>query len=157
MKARLGIAVLALVAGCGDNARSNDEPKLDLKLLRDRIWIDHMPRSDTDKVHVFAVLSKQARRPAMGGFHHASMWAGEFEAFRYELNQDELRIVLPQSGDTETLKVKPTYCKDYEGGPDYCLGIQGSSRGAKAYISNRGWEIRSLDELEAKLKALMLK
>ena len=143
------VAVVTGVVGCDRGAHVQEH---DLKLLRDRIWIDHMPRSETDKVHGFAVLSRKQRQPVMGGFFHQSMWEGHFEGFRYEQTGEELRIVLPQSGDRETLTVKPWRCN--EGGMDYCLEITGASRGPTKYYSRRGWEIRSLRELDSKLVTL---
>jgi hypothetical protein len=58
-----------------------------------------------------------------------------------------MRIVFPQSGDRETLTVKPHRCN--EQGMDYCLDVSGSTRGVSRYYSRKGWEIRTVDEAEA--------
>jgi hypothetical protein len=121
--------------------------------VKDRLWIDHLPRSETDKINVFVALSQRPRQPPLGIFEQVSMWEGHFEAFRYEQHEGEWRIVLPQSGDKETLTIKASECR--QSGMDYCLEVEGASRGPKRYYSRRGWEIRSLDAVDA-LRAKLL-
>ena len=141
-------AALACVAGGSywmlrDDRVSSEH---DASLVRDRVWVDHMPRSETDKMNVFVALSQRPRQPPIGIFEQVSMWEGHFEAFRYEQNQEEWRIHLPQSGDKETLTIKASEC--HQSGMDYCLEVEGASRGPKRYFSRKGWEVRSLDAVD---------
>lgn len=127
----------------------------DTRLLKDRVWIDHMPKNDRDRVHVFAALTPRPRQGPQGPFgifELIGQWEGHFEAFRYEAQGEEMRIVFPQSGDRETLTVKPSKCN--EQGMDYCLDISGNSRGVSRYYSRKGWEIRTVDEAEALVTSL---
>jgi len=123
----------------------------DTKLLKDRLWIDHVPKHDRDKMQLFVALTKRPGRQGpkgpVGAFETVSAWEGHFEAFRYESHGEEMRVLFPQSGDRETLTVKPSKCN--EQGMDYCLDVSGSSRGVSRYYSRRGWEIRTVDEAEA--------
>lgn len=105
------------------------------KLLQDRIWIDHMPRNDRDTINVFVALTEQP----MGVFQASSQWKGAYEIFRYEAHGDELRLVFPQNGDREKITAKARRCN--ERGMDYCLEVDGASRGVKRYYSRKGWEV----------------
>lgn len=136
--------VVVALAACGDGRVTAEH---DSKLVRNRIWIDHIPTSQTDKVNAFAVLTKEARRPAIGAFHKASQWEGQFEAFLYELGGNELRAVFPQNGDRETIKLDARACS--ESRFDYCLDVEGSKRGVKRYYSKKGWEIRDTEQLDS--------
>ncbi len=120
------------------------------KLLKDRVWIDHMPKNERDKLNVFVALTPRPRQGPQGPFgifESVSMWEGHFEAFRYESQGEEMRIVFGQTGDKETLTVKASKC-DVQG-MDYCLDISGNSRGVGRYYSKRGWEVRTVDEAQA--------
>lgn len=105
-------------------------------LLADRIWIDHVPRNDKDTINVFVMVSEQAA----GVFQAASQWRGSYEVFRYEANGGELRLVYPQTGDREAVRAKARRCTEQR--MDFCLEIEGASRGVKKYYSKEGWEIR---------------
>ena len=147
MRKLLAVAVLS-AAGYGvwhwhssDTARPNE-------LVRDRIWIDHLPRNERETIQTFVILKDN---PA-GVFNQASMWAGKYELFRYEMQGRQNRMEFPQTGDRDDVRAEASEC--HEAGMDYCLTLAGSSRGAKRYYSREGWEIRSLDEARAKLDAL---
>jgi len=118
------------------------------KLLQDRIWIDHMPRNDRDMINVFAALTEQP----VGIFQAASQWKGAYEIFRYEANGDEMRLVFPQTGDREKITAKARRCS--ERGMDYCLEVDGASRGVKRYYSRKGWEVGTQRQLSTKLEEL---
>jgi hypothetical protein len=112
-------------------------------LVTDRIWIDHIPRSDRDTIRVFAAVSEHA----VGLFQTTSQWRGAFEAFRFEAAGGELRVVFPQTGDRETVRAKVRRCS--EQGMDFCLDLDGASRGVKRYYSREGWEIGGRHDLDA--------
>jgi hypothetical protein len=121
------------------------------RLVVDRIWIDHLPRNDTDTVQGFIAISKDAR----GVFGAASQWRGSHELFRYEARGAELRIVYPQTGERETVRALARRCTEHD--MDFCLEIKGASRGVKNYYSRKGWEIdhaRGSEAIEARLDAL---
>ncbi len=105
------------------------------QLVLDRIWIDHIPRNDRDTVQVFAAISEEP----FGVFQAASTWKGQYELFRYEARGSELRIVYPQSNERETVRHKARRCSENQ--MDYCLELDGGTRGVKRYYSRKGWEI----------------
>ena len=115
-------------------------------LVQDRIWIDHMPRNDRDTVNVFAALTQEP----VGVFQAASLWRGQYEAFRYEQHGDQIRLVFPQTGDKEAINVTAYECSD--GGFDYCLDVKGASHGVKRYYSREEWVIDSRDALASSLQ-----
>jgi hypothetical protein len=113
------------------------------QLFADRIWLDHVPRSDKDTIQAFVAISEHS----VGAFQATSMWRGGFEAFRYEAHAGELRALYPQTGDREAIRVKAKRCN--EQGMDYCLELDGASRGVKRYYSRKGWEIEGAHDLDA--------
>lgn len=119
------------------------EPASDAKLLQDRLWVDHVPKNDRDPFNVFAVLSEEP----LGTFQRTSLWRGQYENFRYELSGAELRVLFPQTADKERLRVSASRCNTE--GMDFCLEIEGSTRGVKRYYSRKGWEIGKLDQAHA--------
>jgi hypothetical protein len=117
--------------------------------VTDRLWIDHIPKSDKDIIQIFAALTEEP----IGIFQATSQWKGEFELFRYEQHGGELRMVFPQTGTRDRVKAKATECDKH--GMDFCLELEGASRGVKRYYSREGWEIgsvRDLDTLKAQLR-----
>jgi hypothetical protein len=119
------------------------------KLVLDRLWIDHIPRNEREMVKVFVVLSEEP----VGAFNESSAWAGSFEAFKYTRTGGELRVVYPQTGAKETIKVKARSCS--ERGMDFCLELDGG-KGAKRYYSREGWELRSLADEQRLLSQISL-
>ena len=113
------------------------------RLVADRIWIDHIPRNERDTINVFAAVSEHS----IGVFQATSQWRGAFEAFRYEANGGELRLFFPQTGDRERARAKARRCTEQH--MDFCLEIEGASRGAKRYYSREGWEIGGGHDLDA--------
>lgn len=117
------------------------------KLVVDRLWIDHIPRSEREMVKAFVVLSEEP----IGVFNESSAWTGNFEAFKYEARKGELRVVYPQTGKGETIGVKARKCD--ERGMDFCLELDGG-KGAKRYYSREGWELRSLADEQRLIRQL---
>jgi hypothetical protein len=156
MKKLLVLAVISTCAvagwrvlrggGSGDEAAALD----DSKLVLDRIWIDHMPKNERDQISVFAAISDEP----IGVFQTASVWKGHFELFRYEARGNEIRIHYPQNNDREKVTTKAQRCSERDF--DYCLELDGASRGVKRYYSRKGWEIDGAarpDELRARIEA----
>jgi len=115
------------------------------ELVENRVWIDHMPRTERDTIQVFLTLGDDS----MGVFQQSSVWKGSYELFQYEAHGSELRAVFPQTGERETMKAKATECS--QNGFDYCLELSGGSRGAKRYYSMEGWELDSMRGLDGKV------
>jgi hypothetical protein len=116
--------------------------------VTDRFWIDRLPRDERDKINIFATISRQP----VGIYEVRSMWTGAFEAFRYELSGNELRVLFPQTNTREKLTVNARRCN--EKGMDFCLDVSGGSHGVQHYYSREGWEIRDLGDVEAAERAL---
>lgn len=107
----------------------------DSKLALDRVWIDQMPRTERDQVSVFIAITEEP----IGVFQTSSVWKGAYELFRYGITGNELRVLYPQDGSREQIKVTARRCD--ENSFDYCLELAGASRGVKRYYSRKGWEI----------------
>jgi len=144
----LVIAVVVVVASLWGWKRATHSPEN--RLVADRIWIDHIPRNERDTIRVFALISEHS----IGVFQATSQWRGAYEAFRYEASGPELRLLFPQTGDRETVRAKARRCN--ESGMDFCLELDGASRGVKRYFSREGWEIDggNVDAIERKVDAL---
>jgi hypothetical protein len=113
-------------------------------LFYDRIWIDHLPTSDTDALQLFAALTEQP----VGVFQKASSWKGDWELFRYEPRGDgQVELLFPQSKDKARVSYRAWQCKEKKDF-DFCLEMSGG-RGGKKYYSQRGWEIGSLAGVRA--------
>jgi hypothetical protein len=156
MKKLLFVVVVAVAVGALWSARrghpSADAPQ---RLFADRIWIDHVPRGERDTIQVFAAVSEHS----IGVFHAASQWRGRYEMFRYEAHGGELRLVYPHTGERDTVQTRARRCN--EQGMDFCLELDGASRGVKRYYSREGWEINGAadakaieDAIERRLAAL---
>jgi hypothetical protein len=146
-KLMLGVAVLGTI-GYGVYHWRADAPSAHKELVENRLWIDHMPRTERDTIQVFLTLNDEG----IGTFQSTSAWKGSYELFQYEGHAGELRIIYPQTGDRETVHAKATKCRD--AGFDYCLEMSGGTRGVKRYYSMEDWEIGSVREMDAKIKAL---
>ena len=145
---KLLLAVFMVSMGC-----SGPEAKVDKISSLDRIWIDHLPKTESDTIHVFAAITQEP----MGIFQATSQWKGNFELFVYEAHGDTIRAVYPQDRSKEELKVSARTCSDMRD-MDYCLEIKGASRGPKKYYSRKGWEIEAAstaDDIALRGKAIV--
>jgi hypothetical protein len=107
----------------GDEART---------LLIDRNWIDRMPETNRDRLHVYRFV------PSMGGgvYQDRTIFKGTFELFMFEATDTELRMVLPETNDRVTVP----YRIEAVDGPapfDLRLTIDGDPRGPKKYYGIR--------------------
>jgi hypothetical protein len=150
-KAILFVIVAMVVVGAVSRARETAPAALARQLIADRIWLDHIPRSERDTVQAFFAGSEDA----VGLFGASSQWRGGYELFRYEASASELRVVYPQTGERENITAKARRCSERD--MDFCLEIEGASRGVKKYYSRKGWEVsgaRDRREIEARVEAL---
>jgi len=140
MKKLLFILILALAAyllwrwwNSGKDAGTADRGE---KTFYDRLWVDHLPKSETDTFELFAAVTEQP----MGIFQSTSAWKGSFEIFRYEPAGDGKAVLFyPQNKQKERVSYRASACS--EKGFDFCMELSGASRGARRYYSQRGWEL----------------
>lgn len=122
------------------------------ELVYDRLWVDHLPKTETDEIKIFAAITDEP----IGIFQATSVWRGAFELFRYE-NQGDGKIVLmyPQTKEKERAAYRATKCS--EAGFDFCMELSGASRGGKRYYSQKGWELgaHSARALESRVTDLV--
>ncbi|AUX38980.1 hypothetical protein SOCE26_003620 [Sorangium cellulosum] len=123
----------------------------DAKTLVGRVWLERIPRNDTDQVQLVALLADEP----LGVFQRQSRYEGSYALFRYELRGDrKAQLLFPQDKSKHEVAFDARPC-DVEGF-DYCLDLSGAPRGAAKYYSRKGWEIDASDApaLESALRAL---
>jgi hypothetical protein len=132
---KLALGMMLLVGGgLGWRAMHNDAP--DPKLIFDRFWIDHMPRSPDEKFQPFFINSEVP----FGRFVVRTQWTGAFEEFHYHVIPREPGVLDLLFGATrEIQRVRYTARPCHENGFDYCLDLAGTSRGVKRYYSKKEW------------------
>lgn len=132
--------------------RSSAETARGQEMFYDRIWVDHMPKSETDTFQIFVAVTEQP----MGVFQQTSRWKGQFELFKYAARGDgQVELVFPQSGTREKVRYRAWKCKEQSF--DFCLQVDGASRGLKKYYSLEGMEVgtHSLAEAEGAANRLL--
>ena len=150
------VAYVALRRGGGEGDKAQT---MDKGIVLDRIWIDHIPKNDRDVFNIFVAITEEP----FGIFQATSQWKGSFELFRYEATDSEIRLVYGQTGEKEKVKVKAAKCN--ERGFDFCLQLDGASRGVKKYYSMEDWVIdgtpasrlNELEHLRTRMTALLAK
>ncbi len=150
--AAFALAALCAGAACSSDPRGSAKRVSDAEapaLLIERNWIDRMPESHSDKLHVFRFV------PTMGGgvYQDRTLFKGTFELFTFTATGDEIRFSLPETRQ----KVRARYTIETVDGPapfDLRLSIPDSPRGPKVYYGMRGETDRDGQQLEAKLSAL---
>jgi len=121
------------------------------ELFYDRIWVDHLPKNDTDTFQIMVAVTEQP----MGVFQQTSRWKGQFELFRYTARGDgQVELVYPQTGTREKVRYRAWKCSEQSF--DFCMQIDGASRGIKKYYSLEGMEIGTHTLTEAQSRAQRL-
>ena len=151
MKLVRTIAAFGLAAGVVAAGVSVLRPSpADSKLLVGRIWIDRLPKQETEHAEVVVVLDAEP----IALFQRASRFEGSWAMYRYELRGDEkIQLLFPQDKTKHEVGYKAAAC-DVKGF-DYCLDLTGAPRGAKRYHSRKEWviEAETPEELDAELRA----
>lgn len=116
------------------------------KLLLDRNWLDRMPETDRDRLHVYRFV------PSMGGgvFQDRTLFKGTFELFMFETSGDEIRFNLPETHQ----KVVSKFRIENVRGPepfDLKLTIDADPRGPQVYYGIRAETDRDGHLLEQRL------
>jgi hypothetical protein len=129
------IFVAAISAACSSSSSSSsrqvpsDEAR---QLLLDRNWLDRMPETDRDRLHVYRFV------PSMGGgvFQDRTLFKGTFELFMFETGDGTIRFVLPETKE----KVTSTFRIETVDGPapfDLKLTVDPDPRGPGVYYGMR--------------------
>lgn len=122
------LLLLALV-GCGGSKDLSVEQQK--SLLIDRNWMDRMPETKHDRLHVYRFV------PGMGGgvFQDRTVFKGTFELFRFEAQNGEIRFDLPETDEKITSKFKIEEVKQPPF--DLKLTISDDPRGPHIYFGMR--------------------
>ncbi len=127
----IALALLAVTACSShhDKKITGDEAR---QVLLDRNWIDRMPETERDKLHVYRFV------PSMGGgvYQDRTIFKGTFELFQFEATNTEIRFNLLETHD----KVTSRYTIEQVDGPapfDLKLTIDGDPRGPHTYYGMR--------------------
>jgi hypothetical protein len=133
------LLLLALIGCTSHKATHND-------LLIDRNWIDRMPQTERDKLHVYRFV------PSMGGgvFQDRTLYKGTFELFHFSAKGDELHFVLPETHQDIVSKFRI----EEVNGPkpfDLKLTIEADPRGPSVYYGVRAETDRDGHALEDRL------
>ena len=143
----LVVLVIALSA-CSHKSKTidTDEAK---RLLIDRNWIDRMPQTERDKLHVYRFV------PSMGGgvFQDRTLFKGTFELFMFEVDGGQLEFSLPETHE----KVRSNFSIEKVDGPapfDLKLTVWSDPRGPTIYYGMRSETDRDGHLLEQRLHHL---
>jgi hypothetical protein len=142
------LVLFVALAACSPAKKSGivdrDEAR---KLLLDRNWIDRMPETTRDRLHVYRFV------PSMGGgvFQDRTLYKGTFELFMFETNGDEIRFNLPE---TEQKIVSKFHIETVDGPKpfDLKLTIDADPRGPQVYYGMRSETDRDGHVLEQRLR-----
>ena len=127
----IALALLAATACTSHHSKTltGDEAR---QVLIDRNWIDRMPETERDKLHVYRFV------PNMGGgvYQDRTIFKGTFELFQFEATNSEIRFNLLETHD----KVTSHYTIEHVDGPapfDLKLTIDNDPRGPHTYYGMR--------------------
>jgi hypothetical protein len=127
------VTASATAAACSSGHQTREVgPDDAARLLLDRNWIDVMPRSQDDRLHVFRFV------PKMGGgvFQDRRLFKGEFELFTFKVNKNEIRFDFPDQHE----RYQTSYKIEDVDGPepfDLKLTLERSPRGPRVYYGMR--------------------
>src|ERR1700759_3137528 len=130
------LLVLALFGGFLAACHGTSSPQLSADdardVLIDRNWIDRMPETTTDRLHVYRFV------PSMGGgvFQDRTLFKGTFELFMFEATGEQIRFDLPETDE----KVTSAYRIAVVDEPpfDLRLTVNDDPRGPHVYYGMRG-------------------
>ncbi|HEY4056375.1 MAG TPA: hypothetical protein VGM39_07190 [Kofleriaceae bacterium] len=141
------LLVLASLAACSSPKTSSKvSPAESRALLIDRNWLDVMPQTERDKLHVYRFV------PSMGGgvFQDRTLYKGVFELFSFKVEGDHINFDLHETHD----KVSSKFTIERVDGPkpfDLKLTIPDDPRGPKVYYGMKSETDRDGAKLEQRL------
>ena len=149
MRSSLAILVCAALAACSGKPAARVDATDAARLLIDRNWLDRMPQSESERLHVYRFV------PTMGGgvFQDRTLYKGTFELFQFEATGDQIRFVLPETDQ----KVTSSYRIDEVAGPepfDLRLTVGDDPRGPHVYYGIRAETDQTGAQLDARLAKL---
>jgi hypothetical protein len=148
MRTLIVLSLVASLAACSHKKAAGivDDAQA-RKLLLDRNWIDHMPQTERDKLHVYRFV------PNMGGgvFQDRTIFKGTFELFKFGVDGDQIEFDLLETHD----KVRSQFEITPVDGPepfDLKLTIPNDPRGPRVYYGSRAETDRDGHLLEQALR-----
>jgi len=143
------LSFLTAVSACSSKSAPQLSASDARDVLIDRNWIDRMPETTTDRLHVYRFV------PTMGGgvYQDRTLFKGTFELFLFKVEGgDHIVFNLPE---THQKVVSPFTIEKISGpGPfDLKLTIASAPRGPHEYYSIRAETDRDGHLLEQKLAA----
>ena len=136
---------LATAAARSSNRVSTDEAR---SLLIERNWLDRMPDSDRDRLHVYRFV------PSMGGgvFQDRTLYKGTFELFSFSVKDSAITFKLHE---TKTEVTSPFTIEKVDGPApfDLKLTITDDPRGPTIYYGMRSETDTTGLALEQRLQA----
>jgi len=143
----LSLVMLAgALAACSSKKSSAVDDGEARRLLLDRNWIDRMPETERDRLHVYRFV------PSMGGgvFQDRTLYKGQFELFRFKTEHDEIHFDLPETHQDVVSKFRI----ESVDGPepfDLELTIDADPRGPQVYYGMRSETDRDGSLLDSRL------
>ncbi|HEY0475868.1 MAG TPA: hypothetical protein VGD37_00005 [Kofleriaceae bacterium] len=144
----LASALVLAVTACSSKSSPRLSASDSRDVLIDRNWIDRMPESTTDRLHVYRFV------PTMGGgvFQDRTLYKGTFELFMFKVENDHIVFDLPETHE----KVTSQFQIERVDGPapfDLKLTIFSDPRGPRVYYGMRSETDRDGHVLEQTLAA----
>lgn len=141
------VLLIAFTAACSPASSTKISDHDAGKLLLDRNWIDRMPQTRDDKLHVYRFV------PSMGGgvFQDRTLFKGTFELFKFKIDGDHIDFDLPQTRE----KARSQFTIEKIDGPapfDLKLTIWADPRGPQVYFGIRSETDRDGQLLEQRLQ-----
>ncbi len=134
------LAVCAAAAACDT---SPARPGTDWSLVANRLWISHLPKSETELARSMAFLEKPEFR--VGGDIEASAWRTVVDLFEWRKSVTGADVRFPQFERTEHWTLRAWKCKDEAPAPfDHCLVVKDAEK-ERSYFSADDWKLEPDD------------
>jgi hypothetical protein len=146
MRISIVFALCAALAACSTRHSTRVDASDARNLLIDRNWLDRMPQSPREKLHVYRFV------PTMGGgvYQDRTLYKGTFELFRFTTDARQIDFELPETHQ----HVTSAYRIERVDGPqpfDLRLTVDNDPRGPHVYYGMRAEQDVSGAALEARL------
>jgi hypothetical protein len=149
MRTSLVALIVAALAACSSSPSSRVAAGDAKSLLLDRNWIDRMPATERERLHVYRFV------PSMGGgvFQDRTLYKGTFELFTFRIERDDHIVFdLPETHQNVTSQ----FTIDRVAGPapfDLKLTLWSDPRGPHEYYGIRAETDRDGRALDQRLAA----
>ena len=130
--ARAALLAALLTAGC----RAEDPAE-----VAGRLWVTELPTSPRQPFAAFAT-TRQAGAPYLGAFHRGSMYAGQYQVFRWVPDgPGHARVILLQTGDTAAVAWRPCPARRPF---DACIELTEGPFGRARFSTRSSWRTAEL-------------